>query len=398
MQSTPYATVVLPTFNRHSTLPFAIQSVLAQSEPDLELLIVLDGASEQCRKAAAHAASKDERVRILDLPKAPGNGEQNTDIAVRQASASRIFYIDDDDLFLPDHVTILGTLLDAADVADSRLCSIGRNGNLHLGISKGSNRKVRELLAEFKLKMLYDTHFAHRKSAYGKFGSWIPQDGTSSKPVWSMLAGFAADSKCVWASTEQITAINLHGACRRDMSDSSRVAEIQHWQSMAQNPHLLQQQIGTSSSGFNLLRLLRASPSSMNNLADYLRGHGAYPDTYNQENSNLYDLVAGIEVSEEIAIEIAMSFAEPVEATYWTIEVAEYLLSTYGIDRASKLLSAAIDRSGAPTGLIAAKSVVEMHRDVAFARQLAQSALELGPDPVDQLQNLVRLMDEKIDH
>src|SRR6476661_8866865 len=120
----PYASVILPTLDRAATLPFALASVQAQTEAYLEILLVLDGATAACRDVARAAARADVRIRVLDLPKGHGDGSESVDRAVRQAAAPRIFYIDDDDLWLPEHVARLGPLLDAHDVVDSRVCSV----------------------------------------------------------------------------------------------------------------------------------------------------------------------------------------------------------------------------------------------------------------------------------
>src|SRR3954470_21801421 len=97
---TPYASVILPTFNRSNTLPYAVASVQAQTESALDIVIVLDGATDGCREVAVAAALADDRIRVLDLPKAPGYGEENEDLAIRSALGERIFYIDDDDVWL----------------------------------------------------------------------------------------------------------------------------------------------------------------------------------------------------------------------------------------------------------------------------------------------------------
>ena len=121
---TPYATVILPTLNRWSTLPWSLASVQAQTETSLEIFVVLDGALPACREIAVTAARADKRIQVLDLPKDPGSGERNVDFAISQTCSDRIFYIDDDDLWLPNHVERLGPLLEQADIVDSR--EIGR--------------------------------------------------------------------------------------------------------------------------------------------------------------------------------------------------------------------------------------------------------------------------------
>src|SRR5687767_9440190 len=120
------ATVILPTFDRSSTLPFALASVQAQTEKAIEIIVVLDGATPACRDIATAAARGDGRVRVMDLAKDPGHGEYNVDLAVSSSASGRIFYIDDDDLWLPRHVERLLPCLEQADIVDSRICSLDR--------------------------------------------------------------------------------------------------------------------------------------------------------------------------------------------------------------------------------------------------------------------------------
>jgi hypothetical protein len=70
----PYASVILPTLDRDSTLPFALASVQAQTQRSIEILVVLDGATAACRDVVVAAAKLDSRIRVFDLPKAPKSG------------------------------------------------------------------------------------------------------------------------------------------------------------------------------------------------------------------------------------------------------------------------------------------------------------------------------------
>src|SRR5262245_49821665 len=103
----PLASIIIPTHDRAVTLPLSIQSALDQTVRDIEVVVVGDGCTDECRKVAHEFTARDGRVVFRDLPKAPLRGVANRDLAVREARGSFIFYNDDDDLLLPHHVSVL---------------------------------------------------------------------------------------------------------------------------------------------------------------------------------------------------------------------------------------------------------------------------------------------------
>ena len=91
--------VILPAFNRAHCIATAIDSVLAQSLTDFELIVVDDGSSDGTGKAAA--AGGDPCVRVLTLPQNRG-GNAARNAGIRAARAPLIAFLDSDDCYLPD--------------------------------------------------------------------------------------------------------------------------------------------------------------------------------------------------------------------------------------------------------------------------------------------------------
>lgn len=115
----PRWTVVLPTHDAPDTVPISIASVLAQTDGDLELVVVADGVTDVTR--ACVAGFDDSRIRLLDLPKGPGYGYAHRAGAIRAARGRDLAFASDDDLWAPDHLERLGPLLSAgAALAHSR--------------------------------------------------------------------------------------------------------------------------------------------------------------------------------------------------------------------------------------------------------------------------------------
>lgn len=100
MSATPLVSVVVPTHDRAGIVGRAVQSALAQTVEDLEVLVVDDGSTDGTPSVLAELAACDTRVRPirLDRPRgAPAARNRGIDEAVGRFVA----FLDDDDEWLP---------------------------------------------------------------------------------------------------------------------------------------------------------------------------------------------------------------------------------------------------------------------------------------------------------
>ena len=95
----PSVSVVIPTYNRARLLPRALDSVLAQTFGNLEVLVIDDGSTDGT--TALMARYHDPRVRYLVQPANAGvSAARNR--GMREARGEWIAFLDSDDEWLPD--------------------------------------------------------------------------------------------------------------------------------------------------------------------------------------------------------------------------------------------------------------------------------------------------------
>jgi hypothetical protein len=113
----PAISVVIATYNRSRALVHAIESVLAQTFTDWELIVVGDGCTDDTAEVVARYAEADSRVRFVNLERNWGEQSAPNNIARSLASAPLIAYLSHDDMWLPHHLKACSEAL-AATGAD----------------------------------------------------------------------------------------------------------------------------------------------------------------------------------------------------------------------------------------------------------------------------------------
>jgi succinoglycan biosynthesis protein ExoM len=96
----PAVSVILPTYNRAGSLGRAIESVLAQTFTDLELIVVDDGSQDETA-SVVNGFSFDRRVHYVALPGNRGAGAARN-AGVQRARAQYLAFQDSDDEWMPD--------------------------------------------------------------------------------------------------------------------------------------------------------------------------------------------------------------------------------------------------------------------------------------------------------
>jgi glycosyltransferase involved in cell wall biosynthesis len=98
MAGPPAVSVVIPTYHRPDLVLRAVRSVLEQTLPDLELIVVVDGRDAATSQALGEI--HDARLSVLVPDRRLGNADaRNTGIG--RARAPWVAFLDDDDAWLP---------------------------------------------------------------------------------------------------------------------------------------------------------------------------------------------------------------------------------------------------------------------------------------------------------
>ncbi|HTK28431.1 MAG TPA: glycosyltransferase [Vicinamibacterales bacterium] len=108
----PLVSVILPVYNRARSVWRAAESVLAQTYPHVELIVVDDGSDDDLARALAPLR---DRVTLLARPHAGAYAARNAGIAA--ARGPLLAFIDSDDVWRPDRLARQMPLVERLDVA-----------------------------------------------------------------------------------------------------------------------------------------------------------------------------------------------------------------------------------------------------------------------------------------
>ncbi len=96
-------TIYTPTKNRVDALAKAVDSVLSQTYPDIEHIVVSDGSTDGTEAYLKMRAGQDSRLKFFIKPVSEG-APAARNLAIKNSSGDFITGLDDDDEFLPERI------------------------------------------------------------------------------------------------------------------------------------------------------------------------------------------------------------------------------------------------------------------------------------------------------
>ncbi|MFW5924550.1 MAG: glycosyltransferase [Myxococcota bacterium] len=98
--TSPAIGVIVVTRDRADEIRACVHSILSQAADDVEVVVVLNGATPAVHREVEHLAQADARVRAVTITGRSASKARNVGV---QASGSDVLYFLDDDVMLPPH-------------------------------------------------------------------------------------------------------------------------------------------------------------------------------------------------------------------------------------------------------------------------------------------------------
>lgn len=107
--------IIIPVYKVEKYLKECVDSVLAQTHRDLEVILVDDGSPDNCGLICDEYALKDNRIRVIHKANGGLSDARNTGLDI--ASGDYISFVDSDDIIA---ISFIETLL--SNIGDSDIC------------------------------------------------------------------------------------------------------------------------------------------------------------------------------------------------------------------------------------------------------------------------------------
>lgn len=105
MSLKPLVSVIVPVYNVEKYISQCIESILAQTYPIFELILVDDGSPDNSGKICDEYAEKDNRIKVIHQPNGGVNVARRTGFSY--ATGEWVMFVDSDDALTPNALEVL---------------------------------------------------------------------------------------------------------------------------------------------------------------------------------------------------------------------------------------------------------------------------------------------------
>jgi glycosyltransferase involved in cell wall biosynthesis len=222
------ATVVIPTHDHGPLLEFAVRSALQQTVQSFEIFVIGDGVPSSVRPDVERIVALDPRIRFFDFPKRGRTGEAHRNAVLAEAAGTIVCYLADDDLWLPNHLETMISLLARADFAHGLTLRIHPGGRREVLVVDVGQPEWRAFVVNGNSRI----HFASAGHTLAMFrrlpDGWreAPHEVPTDYYMWKRILE-RPDVRAV--SSHRATVIVFPTPLRQAWSLGQRVAELSEW-------------------------------------------------------------------------------------------------------------------------------------------------------------------------
>ena len=186
MAKTPLVSILMPAFNAEQHIAQAIESVLQQTYPHFELLILNDGSTDRTQQIVDQFS--DARIIKIQLSQNKGLVSARNQL-VASAKGDYIAFLDADDVALPNRLQLQVSYLEARNID---ICG-GAHYSLYEGSGKRKSSKQRYSDSDIRALMticspLCNPAVMGRAEVFKKHPYQFGKDGAEDYSLWAELA------------------------------------------------------------------------------------------------------------------------------------------------------------------------------------------------------------------
>jgi glycosyltransferase involved in cell wall biosynthesis len=218
-------------------LPNAIESVLAQTVSEFELCVIGDGAPPETIECAREFARRDPRVKVFPFLKGQRQGEAHLHAALTNASGNFVAYLEDDDLWFPNHLEELEKLFVTADFGHTIHVTGHPDGHVDSLPSDLGKAAFRQRFLDDLFNRFGYSFCGHRLDAYRRLPEgWAPAPVGMYNDL-HMWRKFLRVKEFNFGTRMVITAVALPSYLRENMSVEECAREAGVWRSRIADEH-----------------------------------------------------------------------------------------------------------------------------------------------------------------
>ena len=102
--------IIVPVYKVEDYLRECVESLLAQSYQNVEIILVDDGSPDNCPQICDEYAAKDQRVKVIH--KTNGGLSDSRNAGIKAATGDYVAFVDSDDYWEGDHLSAIAAVLD----------------------------------------------------------------------------------------------------------------------------------------------------------------------------------------------------------------------------------------------------------------------------------------------